>query len=163
MKESAPGTEKQAYVVRKAELRDFFKLHRLEKSCFQADAWPWIDVLAALTFPETIRLVAEQQEELIGFVIGDRRRQRGLGWIASIGVHPEHRRQGIGRELLTACEKAISMKRLRLSLRPSNQGALALYLREGYIEVDRWRRYYRDGEDALVMEKRMDWTKTNNL
>jgi ribosomal-protein-alanine N-acetyltransferase len=152
--EARPGNLGQTYSIRKAELRDFFKLHRLEKLCFQADAWPWIDVLAALTFPETIRLVAEQGEDLIGFVIGDRRRQRSTGWIASIAVHPDFRRQGIGRDLLGQCERAISMPRLRLSLRPSNQGALTLYRAAGYYEVDRWRRYYRDGEDAIVMEKR---------
>lgn len=151
----------QDYLVRNAKLRDFFKLLRLEKLCFQADAWPWIDVLAALTFPETVRLVAEQQDDLIGFVIGDRRRHRDLGWIASIGVHPEYRRQGIGRQLLEACEQAIGMNRLRLSLRPTNQEALALYHSEGYREVDRWRRYYRNGEDALVMEKRGDWISSS--
>jgi ribosomal-protein-alanine N-acetyltransferase len=155
--EISPATANRAHNIRKAELRDFFRLHRLEKLCFQADAWPWIDVLAALTFPETVRLVAEIQDELIGFVIGDRRRHRDLGWIASIGVHPEYRRQGLGRRLLAACEQAIGMNRLRLSLRPSNRGALELYRSEGYVEVDRWRRYYRDGEDAVVMEKIGDW------
>lgn len=161
MGESTPETLNPVHIIRKAELRDFFKLHGLEKLCFQADAWPWIDVLAALTFPETVRLVAEQRDDLIGFVIGDRRRHRDLGWIASIGVHPEYRRQGIGRRLLEACEQAIGMNRLRLSLRPSNQSALALYLSEGYIEVDRWRRYYRDGEDALVMEKGEDLIRSS--
>jgi ribosomal-protein-alanine N-acetyltransferase len=150
-----PGGGNPAYTVRKAELRDFFKLHRLEKLCFQRDAWPWIDVLAALTFPETIRLVAER-EEIIGFVIGDRRRHKDMGWIASIGVHPQHRRQGVGRRLLRACEREIGTRRLRLSLRFSNRDALALYRSEGYVEVDQWQRYYRDGETAIVMEKRAD-------
>ncbi len=152
---TVPGVENRAYMIRTARLGDFFKLHSLEKSCFGTDAWPWFDILAALTFPETIRLVAEQQEALVGFVIGDRRRHKDMGWIASIGVHPEYRRRGIGRRLLLACERDISTRRLRLSLRPSNRAALELYLSEGYLEVDRWRRYYRDGEDALVMEKRL--------
>ena len=157
MGDTTPGSDNQAHIVRPAVLRDFFKLQRLEKLCFQRDAWPWIDILVALTFPETIRLVAERGNHIIGFVIGDRRRHKDLGWIASIGVHPQYRRQGIGRHLLLACEREIGTKRLRLSLRLSNQGALALYRSEGYVEVDRWRRYYRDGEDAIVMEKRENW------
>ena len=151
MSESTPAG---AYTIREATLRDFFKLHRLEKLCFQSDAWPWIDIIAALTFPETIRLVAEQGEALIGFVIGDRRRQRDMGWIASIGVHPDLRQQGIGRDLLQACERDLDIARIRLSLRPTNQAALSLYRTAGYVEIDRWPRYYRDGEDAIVMEKR---------
>jgi ribosomal-protein-alanine N-acetyltransferase len=127
---------------------------RLEKLCFLADSWPWIDVLAALTFPETVRLVAERDDEMVGFVIGDRRRQRDMGWIASIAIHPDYRRQGLGADLLVACEQSLKTSQIRLSLRPSNQAALELYRKHGYSEVDRWRRYYRDGEDAMVMEKR---------
>jgi ribosomal-protein-alanine N-acetyltransferase len=146
----------QEFLVRKAELRDFFKLLRLEKLCFQADSWPWIDILAALTFPETVRLVIERDDDLVGFVIGDRRRHRDVGWIASIAVHPAYRRMGLGKRLLAASERALDTGRLRLSLRPSNQGALAMYREQGYVEVDRWRRYYRNGEDALVMEKHIE-------
>jgi ribosomal-protein-alanine N-acetyltransferase len=151
--ESSQPEQVRENQIRQAELRDFFKLLRLEKLCFQADSWPWIDVLAALTFPETVRLLMESDDELIGFVIGDRRRSRDMGWVASIAVHPEYRGQGLGKRLLYACEKALAIGRVRLSLRASNQIALQLYQGQGYREVDRWRRYYRDGEDAIVMEK----------
>ncbi len=45
------------------------------------------------------------------------------------------------------------MPRIRLSLRGSNDAALRLYQKAGYVRVDTWKRYYRDGEDAIVMEK----------
>ncbi len=125
----------------------------LERACFLDDAWPWLDILAALTFPETVRLKAVLGERVVGFVIGDRRRHAGVGWIASIGVHPELRRLGIGRRLLLACEQELGTPRVRLTLRPSNLGALRLYLACGYVEVDRLERYYRNGEGAIVMEK----------
>jgi len=76
-----------------------------------------------------------------------------VGWIASLGVHPVYRRRGIATRLLRMCEERLAMPRLRLSLRVSNQAAHALYSREGYRPVGRWSRYYRDGEDAIVMEK----------
>jgi ribosomal-protein-alanine N-acetyltransferase len=127
----------------------------LEKICFGRDAWPWIDLLAALTFPETVPLKAVKDERIVGFVVGDRRRRQEIGWIATIGVHPDHRRMGIGRALLEACERALEMPRVRLSLRRSNEGARRLYTNEGYTVVDRWERYYSDGESATVMEKRL--------
>jgi ribosomal-protein-alanine N-acetyltransferase len=43
--------------------------------------------------------------------------------------------------------------RIRLSLRRSNEHALALYRQVGYAQVGVWPEYYRDGEDALVMER----------
>ena len=140
-------------LIRPAKLRDVGAVYRLENLCFQADAWPWIDVLATLIFPETVRLKAMRCGDLVGYVVGDRRRHVGLGWIASIGVHPDHRRMGIGRQLLKTCEHELGMPRIRLTLRRSNDHAMNLYLSDGYVPVDTWARYYRDGEDGIVMEK----------
>jgi ribosomal protein S18 acetylase RimI-like enzyme len=44
---------------------------------------------------------------------------------------------------------------VRLSLRRSNEAARRLYTSMGYAVVDRWERYYSDGESATVMEKQM--------
>jgi ribosomal protein S18 acetylase RimI-like enzyme len=139
--------------VRAASWRDLRSVLRLEKLCFRDDAWPWVDILAALTFPETVRYVAQAGERIVGFVVGDRREHGQVGWVATIGVHPGFRRSGIGTRLLRACEIGLTTPRVRLSLRESNLAAFQLYLQQGYVQIDRWPRYYRDGEDGLVMEK----------
>jgi len=139
--------------IRAATWRDFLPIYRLEKRCFQNDSWPWIDVLAALIFPETVRYVAAVDEEIVGFIVGDRRRQKDMGWVATLAVAPTFRRKGIARRLLKECEAGLGTSRIRLSLRESNRGAYNLYLISGYAEIDRWPRYYRDREDAIVMEK----------
>ncbi|MEW6568468.1 MAG: GNAT family N-acetyltransferase [Chloroflexota bacterium] len=136
-----------------ASWRDFRPVMALEKACFPQDSWPWFDILAALTFPETVRLKAVLEGQVVGFVIGDRRQRQEVGWIASIGVHPDLRRNGIGRKLLQACECELATPRIRLTLRPSNVGALRLYQTSGYVEIDRLERYYHNGEGAIVMEK----------
>jgi ribosomal-protein-alanine N-acetyltransferase len=141
--------------VLSASWRDLSDVLALEKACFEKDPWPWPDVLAALTFPETVRLKAVVDGRTVGFVVGDRRRREGVGWIASIGVHPDFRRLGIGRQLLDACEAALGLPRVKLTLRASNQGARRLYDLAGYAPVDFWRKYYYDGEDGVVMEKKV--------
>jgi len=140
-------------VVVPATWRDLRAVWELEKQCFPDDAWPWVDVLAALTFPETVRLKALVGETPAGFVVGDRRRGEGLGWIATLGVHPGQRRRGIGARLLDRCEIDLGVPRIRLTLRPSNLGARRLYDQAGYQQIDVWRQYYRNGEDGVVMEK----------
>ena len=44
---------------------------------------------------------------------------------------------------------------MRLTLRRSNLGARRLYDLAGYQQIDVWNRYYRNGEDGVVMEKVM--------
>lgn len=142
--------------IEKANWRDLRSFLAIERRCFGRDAWPWIDVLSALTFAGTIRLKAVKDEDTVGFVIGERRSGDSLGWIASICVEPHYQRMGIGRKLLTACEKQLSTERIRLSLRRSNEAAYSLYQALGYRPITQWVEYYRDGEDAVVMEKRIE-------
>lgn len=141
--------------LRPASWRDVRSVWRLEKLCFPLDAWPIWDVLAALTFPEVIRLKAEHDGRLVGFLAADVRRREDLSWIATIGVHPDYQHQGLGRALMLAAEARIPTARVRLSVRRSNRPAIHLYRSLGYVEVGAWPAYYRGGEDALVMEKRL--------
>jgi ribosomal-protein-alanine N-acetyltransferase len=136
-----------------ATLRDLGSLRRIEQACFLQDAWPLLDLVAVLTYPDVIRLKAVNGEKMIGFIAADLRPVEGIAWIATVGVLPEYRRQGIARALLLACESRIIQPRIRLCVRPSNQAAIRLYQREGYLEMDTWQKYYNDGESALVMEK----------
>jgi len=139
--------------IQTASIRDLRALRRLENACFEKDAWPLLDLIAVLTWPEVIRLKAEEDGKLIGFVAGDPRPAQGLAWVATIGVDPDYQRRGIGRALLHACEEQVKMPRMRLTVRLSNRGAVSLYEKDGYRTIDIWKGYYDDGEDGLVMEK----------
>jgi len=136
-----------------ATLRDLNTLRKLEQMSFEKDAWPLFDLIAVLTFPDVVRLKAVEDHQMVGFVAGDPRPSQGFSWIATIAVHPDYQRRGIGRALLRACEMQLRTPRMRLSVRASNQLAIALYEQEGYRTMDIWKAYYNDGENALVMEK----------
>jgi ribosomal-protein-alanine N-acetyltransferase len=113
------------------------------------------DLIGILTFPNIVRLKAVCDGEMVGFVAGDIKRSERLAWIATIGVLPEYRTRGIGAALLRACEAQVDVPVIRLVVRPSNQSAIRLYERFGYASMGRWRKYYSDGEDGAVMEKRV--------
>ncbi|HEY7649827.1 MAG TPA: ribosomal protein S18-alanine N-acetyltransferase [Methylomirabilota bacterium] len=76
--------------------------------------------------------------------------------ITNVAVHPDLRRRGVGRSLLSAVLDDARQRKLRLvvlEVRPSNAEALGLYESFGFRVVGRRRGYYYDtGEDALVME-----------
>ena len=75
--------------------------------------------------------------------------------IATLAVHPDYRRGGIGKRLLlVALQEAIQdgASKALLEVRAKNQAAQALYGHFGFEVVGCRPRYYKDNhEDALLM------------
>ena len=120
----------------------------------------YFEILAE--FPETF-LVAELGGELVGYIMCrieygfSHLRKLGLarkGHIVSVAVRDEHRRKGIGRNLVLSAQGEMVKKGANeayLEVRVSNDQAIALYEKLGYKVTGRIEAYYRDGEAALVM------------
>ena len=142
-----------AVAIEPASLRDLSALRHLEQVCFPKDAWPLLDLISVLSFQGVIRLKAVNEKQMVGFIAGDVRRTEGVAWIATVAVLPEYRGRGIGAAMLQTCEAQIPVNRIRLCVRPSNEVAVRLYERFGYVKVGEWTAYYQDGETALVMGK----------
>ncbi len=98
-------------------------------------------------------VVARAGEQIVGFA--------GI-WmmvdeahVTTFSVHPDWRRQSIGRQLLLNLAElagTIGARRMTLEVRESNVQAQALYRSFGFDIVGRRADYYTDdGEDALVM------------
>jgi len=143
------------FTIQSASWRDVHELNKLEHACFEQDAWPLIDILGVLSFPGVVRLKAELDGRLIGFIGGETRDHQQTGWIITLGVLPEYRRQGVAKELLRECETKLVARTVRLCVRINNEGAIRLYKDLGYLQVEIWPQYYRGGEDALVLEKQL--------
>ena len=142
--------------ILKASIIDLGPLRKLENESFGKDAWPLLDLMAVLTFAGVIRLKAVEDGQMVGFVAGDPHPSDGWGWVATIAVDSRYRRRGIGRALLHACEENLGVPKSRLTVRISNQNAISMYEKEGYVTTDIWKAYYNDGEDGMVMEKELE-------
>ena len=73
-----------------------------------------------------------------------------------IGVRPHHRRSGVAADLLAAATRAAlrdEADRMLLEVSATNTGALAFYDSHGFVRIDLRARYYRDGSDALVLQR----------
>ncbi|WP_426109634.1 ribosomal protein S18-alanine N-acetyltransferase [Massilia sp. PWRC2] len=78
--------------------------------------------------------------------------------LLNVSVAAPRQGQGIGRYLLGkvgACARGLGAHSVLLEVRPSNQRALAVYARHGFVEIGRRKNYYpaHDGlrEEAIVM------------
>lgn len=74
--------------------------------------------------------------------------------ILDVAVNPELRGRGVGvlqvEEALAFCREKRALS-VCLEVRAGNGAAIALYLRLGFRQVGLRKRYYHDGEDALLM------------
>jgi ribosomal protein S18 acetylase RimI-like enzyme len=78
-------------------------------------------------------LVLEQQGRLIGSVMVGYEGHRG--WINYLAVHPDHRRQGLGRLLMDEAERRLhdlGCPKVNLQVRNSNGAAREFYRQIGY-------------------------------
>jgi len=76
--------------------------------------------------------------------------------IHNVVTAPVFRRRGVARRLLQhvlAAAAAAGVQRVLLEVRIGNAAAIALYRTYGFVDCGVRRRYYVDGEDALLMEK----------
>lgn len=142
--------------VRPAEERDVRALVDLELVAFPLDPWSarLIEEGVAGRVPTTTFLVAERGARFVGYaavsVVQD------VGELQRIATDPGARRTGVAAALLTAAAEhaaAAGVERLLLEVRHDNVEALALYSGAGFVEIARRAGYYRDGADAVVLER----------
>jgi ribosomal protein S18 acetylase RimI-like enzyme len=146
-------TESQIFQLSQAGLGDISPLRNIEKACFPLDAWPLLELMAVLILPNLVKIKAEVDQKMVGFVGGDAHRNEGIGWITTLGVLPRYQRMGIATAMLDQCEHEMGMPRVKLTVRRSNLQAQRLYFSRGYRQVEVWDRYYEGGEDGLILEK----------
>jgi len=76
--------------------------------------------------------------------------------ILTLGVVPAARGAGLGGRLLAAAMLAAAARgalAMFLEVAAGNAPARALYVAAGFVEAGRRRRYYSDGQDALVLRR----------
>jgi len=126
-----------------------------------------IDVLSfSLPWPESsYRFEVAENRNAIPLVVEDAQGEvigMSVTWVildeahvATIALHPDHRRRGLGRRLrahglLAAWERGARLA--YLEVRRSNLAAQAMYADFGFVVAGERPRYYQDNrEDALLM------------
>lgn len=77
--------------------------------------------------------------------------------ILNLAVHPDHRRRGMAKVLLRRFLEHVEKRNvslLYLEVRMGNRAAQGLYFGFGFAPVSVRKKYYPDGEDALILMKK---------
>lgn len=142
-------------MILQAAKEDLSAVVRMERALFGAEAWSEESVAAELLAPGHLMLVANDD---VGAVVGYAAMLvvDGAADLLRIGVAPEHQRQGVASDLLhevLRAARAEGATRILLEVSALNTPAVEFYRVHQFVTIDRRTAYYRDGSDALVMER----------
>ncbi len=129
----------------------------IEKLCF-SDPWSENSIATELNNRLSFWLVAEVDGVVAGYV--GSQSVLGESDVMNVAVTPDFRKQGIGEALMRGLMKELKARGnrcLTLEVRVSNEPAIKLYEKLGFLQVGRRPNYYRNPkEDALILRKEYD-------
>ena len=141
-------------IIRK--MNDVPAIAELERQCF-TDPWSENSIASEVDNPLSYWLVAEDDGRIAGYV--GSQSVLDTADMMNLAVSPDYRRQGIGQALVNALADHLRQKNviaLLLEVRVSNEPAIALYQKLGFVQVGRRPRYYHNPrEDALILRKEL--------
>lgn len=140
-------------MIRAWEEKDLPILAALEKKCF-SDPWDEQALKSSFLLPFSHCFLLEDGGKVCGYCILSVLFEDAE--ILNIAVSPAYRKKGYGALLMeTMLEKARTLGATQcfLEVRESNLAAIALYEKYGFSQYGVRKKYYEDGENALVMKK----------
>ena len=141
-----------------ATAEDLEILVALETSCEGPDAWSEALIREGLggSLPTTTWLVSKDEFGVVAYAVVAV--TDDVAELQRIGTDPVARRRGLAGRLLADVRthaRGAGAARILLEVREDNEPALALYRADGFTEIARRPKYYRDGATAVVMEAQL--------
>jgi ribosomal-protein-alanine N-acetyltransferase len=150
--------------IRNYKPSDFERLYEIDHAAFSDEiAYSHLELQYYIRSRKSRTLIAEDGDEIVGFVIGCTE-PRSLGHLITIDVVPHRQRQRIGSLLLDEIEAWLwerSAKAIYLETPVDDARAQAFYEKHGYFIFDRLEGYYNGSLDAFVMMKTSRRSGTN--
>ncbi len=142
-------------VLRNFEPKDLSRVYDIERKSFK-DPYHVLFLMNLYDlYPEGF-FVAERYGVVVGYAIS---RQEGAGGhVLAIAVDPMERRKGIGNALMRRVLDhfiGLGLSDVWLEVRVSNSNAIKFYKDLGFVEKRIMVGYYSDGEDAVILEKKL--------
>lgn len=155
--------ETSKVTIRLATKADIPELYRMEQRCFDAESFSRSQVNYLTMQSPGFFWVLTEDEKIAGFMVLLQRINSQALRIYSLAVSPEFRGKQYAQQLMQkAVQKAgeLGKERLYLEVSEHNHGAIQLYQKLGFQLTGIRPRYYRDGSNACLMEKKVEVLST---
>ena len=151
-------------LIREMNLADLDQVMKIETQAF-SDHWPRSAYEYELNEnPYSTLYVGVKDDSIVGVC--------GLyhlfeeAQIITLATHVNWRKQGIAQALLNKMIEEADLQgccTFSLEVRISNDAAISLYEKNGFIKINIRKEYYKDGEDAYLMMKALGGNYEQNI
>jgi ribosomal-protein-alanine N-acetyltransferase len=141
--------------LRKAQSNDLKQIADISNTLFREHYTPDFFMHMWEIAPETF-IVAEYQGMVIGFILAVNV-DIGVARILLLSIKSAYQGQGIGSSLLRMLlnEMGDQIKKISLEVRTDNTRAISFYLHHGFQLRSHLKKFYADGSDGYLMEKKL--------
>jgi ribosomal protein S18 acetylase RimI-like enzyme len=146
-------------LIRHSTSKDFPILLSIDQACFPPEiAYDFFDLQHMMDRPGAEALVLEEDDEIRGFLLMDVDFRRKVATLITLDVREEHRRKGYASILFSRSEEILKghgVQQYELQVDVSNEGAMAFYRKNGFVQDRLLRKYYPGSRDAWQMIKKL--------
>lgn len=148
-------------IFRSWKFKDLTTVTQMEAECFGSERWTYEMFSSSFEREGFFGVICEDFDAL------GEKESLAYGCVQCVGeqsdllilaVLPEHRRRGVGATLLKRLlsgAKRRGAEKIFLEVRESNAAAQRLYEANGFQTIGLRKKYYPDGENALIMAKKL--------
>ena len=131
--------------------RDLLEIEKISNQRFGNESWTKAQFESSYSLDSSIFLVAFEKEKLVSFLIGQ-------DTVDSINIlllatEKEFEKKGFAGALVKELAEKFKGKKVWLEVKESNSCAIKFYQKNGFKPVYTRKKYYKDGENAIILER----------
>ena len=130
---------------------NLLEIEKISHERFGNESWTEAQFESSFALSSSVFLVAFEGEKVVSFLIGQ-------DTVDSINIlllatKIEFENKGIASQLIDKLAKKFKGKKLWLEVKESNSCAIKFYQKNGFKPVYTRKKYYKDGENAIILER----------
>lgn len=144
---------------RKAKIEDIKRLVEIENLSFNYDQLNDRQFRYFIQKGHSDLIVQIEGKQITAYGLLLYREGSSLARIYSIAVHKDFKGKGLGEKIMRELESFVQQYQrntIRLEVKASNNNAIKLYEKIGYVQFAIKQAYYNNNEDALCLQKNLN-------
>lgn len=150
-------------MIRKMKVEDIKEVQKIDRICFKTDYFRVFELLKSYIEVDKCSLVYEEENVVVGYIFNHL--AGNYAWFGTLGVHPDFKGKGIGKNLVRATiemfKSKYEIKNIGLVTMPQSGYNIGFYISLGFIPKEMTLRLSKFIEEPDLRRRVKDTLKVN--